>query len=358
MTEKKLQIQFPIITTYPQQTNVISITSPHEEFYPWFHSNMIQLKCSPLVDQLHLLIYPDNIQRVCPLLEYQALTRRSLEKWFPDIVGFVMKCVDDDLFFHATVNSYYISSYLNFYNSFHRFHEILIFGYNAELEILYAADFFNFGKYEFREIPFAEFEMAYKSVDIQNDGAFGFNPNRSTNLNFHLGEIELLRYKPRSHLHKKEPYQLDLENITDLMGDYLQSSNTSRKYTVFENASEAIYGLQTYDYLITHTEEAFSGESSFMDKRSFHILFEHKKCMSLRFKYLSAAQPSLGPLEQYLAKLGEIQKLSEVLRNLSVKFVISEDRQIAGKMTSVLKQMAAAEEAVLNAIYEDLSKKA
>ncbi|OBZ14196.1 hypothetical protein A8L34_09555 [Bacillus sp. FJAT-27264] len=352
----KLQIQFPIITTYPQQTNVISIASPHEEFYPWFHSNLIQLKCNNILNRLDLLIYPDNIQRVCPLLDYQVLTRKTLQNWFPDIVGFVMKCVDDELFFHATLNSYYISSYSKFYNQYHRFHEILIYGYNSELEVFYGADFFNYGKYEFHKIPFFEFEMAYKTIDLRNDGEFSLE-HGSTNLNFHLSEIELLRFKPRSHFHKKEPYQLDVGNIIDLLGDYLQSSNTSRKYTVFENVSNGIYGFRIYDCLLDHTEGVYTGELKYMDIRSFHILYEHKKCMSLRFKYLST-NSKLSHLERYLERLGEIEKQSMVLSNLTLRYLVSLDKQIVKKISSGLKQMAAKEEAVLNEIYEDLSNMA
>lgn len=354
MSVKKLPIHDPVIKTYPQQTNMIAILSMHEAFEPWFYSNFIQLKCSSRPYALDMLIYPDNIQRVMPLVEYQCLTRETLGRWFPDIVGFIIRCIDDGLYFHATVNSYYITHYEYHYRKYHRFHEILVTGYDLEAKVLYGTDFYMRGQYTCQAIPFEDFAMAYTSVDEVDDGTFRIEHSASTDLNNHLSVIELLRYNPKSHWHTKKPYALDIGNIVDLLGDYLESANTSRKYTVIENAAEENYGLSVYDWLRKHLETILAGATPYCDIRSFHILLEHKRCMSLRMKYLSGLQ-----LERFPAyPAGELKNLEEqaiILRSLAIKYSVTKDKRIIVKMLRELKDMAAAEKVALTGIHRDLS---
>ncbi|UJF31864.1 hypothetical protein [Paenibacillus hexagrammi] len=342
MSEKMLPIRDPILKTFPQQTNMMAILSMYEDFYPWFYSNFIQLKCSNRPYALDLLIYPDNIQRVMPLVEYQCLTRRTLGQWFPDVIGFIIRCIDDDLYFHATVNSYYISLYEYHYQKYHRFHEILIIGYDLDAKILYGADFFHNGQYACKPIPFADFEAAYVSVDEQNNGRFDIAHSASTDLNNHLSQIELMRFNPRSHWHTKVPYRLDIGNIVDLLGDYLHSSNTSRKYTVFENAADENYGLSVYDWLIKHAESILSGSTPYCDVRSFHILYEHKKCMVLRMKYLLGLKLEQFP-ELPMDSLIHVEANALTIRNQAIKYSFSKDKKIIAKLISDLQEMALVE---------------
>jgi hypothetical protein len=352
---KMLPINEPIIKTYPQQTNMIAILSMHEAFEPWFYSNFIQLKCSSRPYALDMLIYPDNIQRVMPLLEYQCLTRETLGKWFPDIVGFITRCIDDGLYFHATVNSFYISHYEYHYRKYHRFHEILIIGYDPESRVLYGTDFYMRGQYTCQAIPYEEFAMAYTSVDEVDDGTFSIEHSASTDLNNHLGVIELLRYNPKSHWHTKTPYALDIGNIIDLLGDYLESANTSRKYTVFENAAEENYGLSVYGWLRKHLETILAGTTPYCDIRSFHILLEHKRCMSLRMRYLSGLKLDRFP-EYSPDELTSLEGQATILRSLAIKYSVTKDKRIIVKMLKELKDMAGAEKEVLTRIHRDLSE--
>jgi hypothetical protein len=345
MSEKKLPIKYPLIITYPQETHLISIVSMHEQFLPWFHSNFIQLKCSLYHHDMDLKMYPDNFQRVCPLLEYQHLTRNSLGKWFPDIVNFIVQCIDDGLFFHATVNSYYISAYKRVFQKLHHFHEVLIFGYDSDLEVFFAADFFD-ANYEFKAIPFYEFVASYRSIDHDDHGL---------DINNHLNGIELMRFNPRSHFNKKSHYLLDIENIVDLLGDYVYSSNTSKKYTVFENSLDDTYGLSVYNFLIKHIELVLTGEISWCNYRSFHIFYEHKKCMVLRIKYLC----DLGLYKDtklHLDSLKIIEQHSLINKNKVMKYMISGDKKNIMNLTVLLKEMAIFEKETLSKLHEDLSK--
>ena|GEM_PF-2579709 len=353
MPEIKLPFQNPIITTYPQQTNVIAITSMHEEFGPWFHSNFIQLKCSRKPGALDLLIYPDNLQRVCPLLDYQVLNRESLHQWFPNIIDFIMKCIDDQYYFHATVNSYYIPPVEAFYRKAHRFHEILIFGYDAEAKVLFGADFFHLGKYECKAIPFDEFEDAYSSVDVHNNGQVDTVHFVSTELNNHLSQIEIIKYKASSHFHTKKLYALDLSNIIDLLDDYLQSRNTSQKYAVFENAADGIYGMQVYDMLVKHLEGIVAGEIEYCDVRSFQILLEHKRCMVFRVQYL-IEQGIYNDEKQLLDRLKNMEFLAIKIRNYALKFAFFKNDTLLQQLLSELHQFVPLEKEVLQELLDDL----
>ncbi|MWC30130.1 hypothetical protein [Paenibacillus sp. MMS18-CY102] len=353
MPEIKLPFQNPIITTYPQQTNVIAITSMHEAFWPWFHSNFIQLKCSRKPRALDLLIYPDNLQRVCPLLDYQVLNRGSLNQWFPNMIGFIMKCIDDQYYFHATVNSYYIPPAEAYYHKVHRFHEILIFGYDAEAKVLFGADFFHLGKYECKAIPFHEFEDAYYSVDVHNNGNVDTVHFVSTDLNNHLSQIEIIKYNDRSHFHAKQPYELDLGNMIDLLDDYLQASNTSQKFSVFENAADGIYGMQVYGMLLNHLEGVVSGEIEQCDVRSFQILLEHKRCMVLRVQYL-IEKGIYNDGKQLLEHLKNIEFMAIKMRNYALKFAFFKNDAQLQQILSELSQLVPLEKETLQQFMEEL----
>ncbi|MFC4102452.1 hypothetical protein [Paenibacillus xanthanilyticus] len=355
MAERRLPINYPFVTTYPQPTNIIAMLSMQDEFYPWFYSNHIQLKCSRKPYALDLLIYPDNIQRVCPVLDVQHLTRDSAARWFPSIVAFVRDCIDDGLYFQATVNSYYIRAYSYYYRQFHRFHEIFIFGYDTRLEIFYAADFFAGGKYEFREVPFAEFEQAYASVDERNDGRIDYEHAASTDLNNHLSGIELLRFNARSVFHAKRPYAADIGNIADVLEDYLLARNTSKKYTAFENASPDHFGMSIYGMLVRHIELVQCRADVSCDVRSFHLLSEHKKIMFMRMQYLGETGVYANAA-RYLERLKEIETQSQKLRNIAIKYRVSGNVRVLDHAAGALLAMADSEREVLSSMQAELAQ--
>ncbi|QJC53267.1 hypothetical protein HGI30_17920 [Paenibacillus albicereus] len=355
MAERLLPIRYPFVTTYPQPTNLMAMLSMHEEFYPWFYSNHIQLKCSRKPYALDLLIYPDNVQRVCPVVDYEQLSRATLGRWFPSFLSFVQSCIDDGRYVQATVNSYYIQAYPYYYRRYHRFHEIFLFGYDSVREVVHAADFFEGGKYEFREIPYAELEQAYISVDERNDGRIDYEHAASTDLNNHLSGIEMLRFGARSVFHAKRPYLLDIGHIARLMEDYLLARNTSAAYAAFENASRDHFGMDIYAMLIRHVELVQSQSDVACDVRSFHLLAEHKRIMCLRVQYLgdSGAYPNAA---LHLDRLKEIEEQSLKLRNVAMKYRISGNNRVLEHAAAALRMMADREREAWRPIQLELAE--
>ena len=190
-------------------------------------------------------------------------------------------------------------------------HEVMIFGYDDALETLDILDFDN--KQAINRIKIASKDLweAFTSPELLK--IFQGNVNNSVIL----------------YRRKKADFTFDFGLVRELLRDYLDSYNSSRRYSLLLPCDEnSTWGIGTYDKIteyLEHREER-------LDVRLFHAFYEHKKLMFDRFRYMK--QKGLYHAEdELLHGMEENMQGAETVKLMAMKYNIKPQEQTIEQMT-------------------------
>jgi len=262
-----LPIQYPPITSYQHHAATLSIMAAHGEYLPWFCSNYIQLRVNvnpdsrPWLDFFSFLY--DGFHN-CPYLRVQHLEAGLMEELCPDVAEFAVRSLRLGYYVYAVIDCGLVPAYAD-YGQGAAPHPVLLYGCDAERELLHAGDFFR-GRFAFATIGFDELRRAFRAVEA---GAF------------HFVGAKLIRP------HAEESYKLDLQTVGELFADYLYSRETENRYRMDRNLNPDIRkGLDpVYDRLTLEVERHLDDPAIF-HLTSFHVLHDHKKAIVRILAYL------------------------------------------------------------------------
>ena len=345
---------------------VLGVLTNYEECMPWFYSNYIQLYISNVyinLDQYRLDFFPDILMIFSgvPWLEYQSADKRALRNNNTDINKFVMDHIDRGFYFFAYVDDFYVPD-MGTYQSRHITHDIMIYGYNPEEETFNFAGFDKEQKFQFSKISFNEFDMAFNQPVEQDKQNY-------VNLFRKIDNSDKCKCDLRS-----AKCDFDLRFVIDMLSDYLYSSNSYKKLRVLNSEEEScghksqeslpqlfqaeffqdegIYGIAIYEYLIKYIDLLIDGKVG-QDVRPFHILWEHKKCMVMRIKYLqyNGYMDISSPSHDACVTL---QTKAEILRNAFIRYTLTEKTEALEKMKAYLREISEMEQVILKNMIDEL----
>lgn len=130
-------------------------------------------------------------------------------------------------------------------------------------------------------------------------------------------------------------YKYDHELMIRYLKEYTYSINSLIHYRGLVDIDESFaYGIETYDVILDYMEALIDGVTR-LDIRPFHIMWEHKKCMTNRLKYLleTGCLNNEEILEQY--KLLENEAL--VIRNVILKYQVAENKDLLLKVKNMIQ---------------------
>jgi hypothetical protein len=326
MAEKKLKLALPPIIGYLHHAYQLSVAQQHPSFNDWFYSNYIQLTYHPETGWLNFFL----ARLECyPLVYYQLLNIQIFINNNIDIVDFIINCINSGYYIWLYLDEFYVPNRIS-YNTGHLIHECLIYGYNTDKSCFYSAGFDTRHNYSFSEISYTDFIKAFYNSDI----------NKPVNIVKHQ---------------ETDRYNFDIQNVMNLLEDYVYSKNTSKRLSIYSNpTSDVIYGLQIYEYLRKNFENPPTKE--FLDDiRSLHILWEHKKCMTSRIKFLYENK-YLDKLEPYYSKYKEIENKALALRNMQIKYTYTRDDDEIKKIATYIDEIRNEEKEILVELLECIRK--
>ena len=188
--------------------------------------------------------------------------------------------------------------------------------------------FNNQSVYAFYEIGFDNFLTAYNSIEE----------------NF---EIKMLR--PNI----KNSYEFDVFNTKDILDDYINSRDTSIRNRMFgTTSSDIVYGLDIYKHMRINLEDPKNSNLRY-DIRPLHIMWEHKKCMTSRIKFLYEK----NHINNYKFLYSEYEKIEErvlSLRNLQLKFIVTGKEDLIKKLTNSFDEIRKQEKKILIELMESI----
>jgi hypothetical protein len=329
LNTKILQMNEPIINTYNIYGSILSMISNDKDIWPWVYNNFVQIRYvydwnSYFFDNHHLLF--DN----CPWLYHYIIPRNIiLAKWNSSIKSFIIDAINNNLYIYLYVDRYYISK-SNAYLKYSTLHEIFIYGYDIDENIVYVADNLLHGKYIKTKCSFDEIEKGYWSINSDNKFF----------LNIHAFE-------------RVEKYDLyfDLSQFITNIKNYIYSA----KSIDVSFKEKCIFGMDSIYLIIDLLDKSLVDENVYLDIRAFHLFWEHKLLMELRLKYMVDNSYLING-ESFICGYNSLSKQYLIIRNLVLKYNITHKHDILLRISQLLKLGLETERTLLNELIQYLVK--
>lgn len=345
---KSLPVTYPKVYTFPRHAYCLAILGDEAQTLPWLYSNYIQLRCRNEAFKDHnfrsdwfdfdsyLLMVDDN-----PLLQSQVIFREFLDKYVHDPLAFVIDTINEGYYLFITLNDYYVPGTIS-YQTASFSHASLIYGYDEEARTLDIALYNRHRNFVFSKIGFDDFVRAYEETEVIYD---------------------YMRYNYLIRPRAAFKYDYDLNMSLQSFRDYMQSGKTcDTQYDQYRLKGAAIgkdsYGLGVYERLQRYVAILEDREPHY-DLRPFHLLWEHKKCLSGHIAYLQAR--GFLPADQaFGAQTAELERDALTMRNLLIKAAMSYqmdrlDRKSLGSLQRKLLELRDKEAALLEPLIGQLS---
>ncbi len=323
----ELKLVNPSIKSYQFIAFPLAIIEQYDESKKWLFNNFIQLaydnqKNSPVPFCFYMLDYTIN-----PFLDVMRFSREIKNLVNLNIIEFTQKAIENNYYLYLNVDEYYIPNRKS-YTKQHYSHDILAYGFDKNKKVFKVLGYDNTMKFAPSEVPYEKFANAYTSLDkINNDCE------------------QICLFKP-----KIEPYEVSGSIIKDRLIDYIESKNTSLQYADLREPWERSYGLSAYTSLKAYFESFKRNSFEKIDPINSLIILEHKRLMRDRVNFLS----SNGFLKERidLASFEELEKLSETIHLLCLKFNIKRDISIIDNLINIMNILKDKEEQTYSKLIE------
>lgn len=342
-SKKFLSIKEPFITSYPFHANLVAIIQNDKESLPWIINHYIQLGASK-TDSWRLdfcIPLPTAHLKICPWLSYYNNSREFINKKWKNFSDFLIDAINLNYYVYLLVDQFFISAY-DFYLKGHIPHDIFISGYDLETREFIVSDFFDSGKYSQKNISFSEIEKAYASF---NEHDFFDWINGVTMLS----------------LNKEVTYEFDVGLAINLINDYLLAEDSSERFKMNDIGGSPIgdswvYGMKIYEVLCDHLKLLLDNKKATLDLREFHVLWDHKKIISSLIVYFE--QEKLVEKDSFFyTQYKDIENNTLILRNLLIKYKLTEDANIISRAIDRITDIADKEYKVLSDLLKSIRSK-
>lgn len=293
----------PPITVYPSIANVLSIVwdSEDKNICAWFCDHFIQLLVRPFHEDTFGDFYDhadlDNFFRILygmPGLDWMRINSRCFSS--ETFTDYIESVIDRGYCIEACLDRYYFS-FDECYKKTHFIHSSLIYGYDREKDEIYIKDFWADGNYQTKIAKYHEVNDS-----MNNDWIINL------------------------FMKQKTEYKFDKKLMMKYFEDFYYSRDSFAK---FEHSNKqynkgALFGLDYYDYI---GNNIYKREKP--DVRMFHILYEHKRLMKYRLKYLMQSNEYNHEMIRILLENNDrLIDESLLLRNIVIKYGINKNEAL------------------------------
>lgn len=319
--DKKLYMGTPYIHYNQIDANILSIIASERNAEQWMYNNFIQIVAIPNAHWSAFMFENDTLQD-CPFLNNNHYERTDIQI---NIIKFLEYNIEQEKYIWLNVKKKHLSVYKG---NLEKNHDIFVYGYNDEKQILYVADFFERGIYSRKEVSYKGFLDGYNNVIQEYDSLGVYTIWVKKNCRYEVEGGNIIKHGIINYLNGEYPFNKYKFMREKCWGKYK-------------------YGIKIYDVLQQYCDNILELVDSGSDYRIFDLLYQHKKIMTKRVGYLVSSDKTL---EQFISPLTEIEKKSLMIRNLFLKFTIVRDVNIVLKLKVYLKELEEREKEVLHNI--------
>jgi len=337
MEAKKLPFKYPLITGYQGLASLYAILENYPKTLDWIYSNYIQTYGYIRNGNFELTIFPGfEAMKICPWINFSLISRELVKKLNMNIIDFAINNIDANNYLYVMLDQHYLLSSRSG-NKNHFAHDTFIYGYDTKKCILNIADFTFNNKYSFEEVSFNEIDNAYNAVDSNMDRPFFTGK----------GGVALVNY------FENGIYEFDVQLIKETLNDYINSTNTTTRYRFMENPNPyAVYGIKIYEKLIEYL--MFVGEGKIKcDIKPLHNLYDHKKLMLERIKYMEY-KGYIRNANEVITRLSAIENTCLLLSNKTIKYNLSSNNKIIESIITQIQELCKDELDILKKLIIDI----
>lgn len=329
MSIVKLPMAESPIVGFQHIAYALGIILNDEESLPWYYSNYVQL-VSGNSFATPITFYP-NWFDTNPFLDVQAFKKEIMKFGNINLHSFIKDCIDNKTYFYSAFDEFYVPQ-RNYYGNHHFCHNFLIYGYDMAQQEYIMAGFDERRFYGTTTITFAQFEDAFFSETSMRE------------------YVHLLK--------RKEGYKYDfnLQLVCETLEDYLYRKNTSERYSnsIYGNIiADRHWGLDVYQRLSEYFGLLIGGNVLY-DIRLLHVLYEHKKVMASRLKYMESSN-YIDDCSYLHDGYRLLENKSMVMRNLQLKYSATLDNQYLKSIIDMLSQMELEEKELMEILIDKVA---
>jgi hypothetical protein len=269
---KILKITDPPIKGYPDYAYPLSVILNYDYAYEWLYCNYIQLHFdeNDIYDPVRFYFTDAssgiwNIRN--PLLDYQMIHRDTLALLGNDIIKFIKDAIDLENYIIIYLDEFYLIDRWAYQNT-HFNHINFIYGYDDKEQCFYTAGYDKNIQYSYTKISFLEIEQAY--INNVKDYYEGINK-------IYLLKFDMMRKR----------YEFDILTVIKQLKEYVYAENSSLRYNLEFNGGRNLYfGTDIYTPLKLYLDSIHKYGWNWNLIKPIFVLYEHKKLMALRIKFL------------------------------------------------------------------------
>lgn len=327
--EKTLKICTPSIQTFLNHAYPLAILEKDDVFSGWFFTNYAQLytfnnRKNPVGDfKIDFYSHNGKYPNV-PFLEFANMDGHIIRTFEKSILDIVIENIDLNYYLEVGIDEYYWSNKTSYMQK-HFHHDNLIYGYNNNDRVLY---YLGYNK----EMIFGQYSVSYEEFVL----SFTEDPDSTIKFIKNITP-ELTSTTTKYVYHFNLNFDLDIFRI--YLEDFLNSRNS---FLTHRGSEDSVFGLAIYDELI----KRLSNDTVLSkDMRLFRIIWEHKNIFSKRIDFLnSKGYLKDGNYESLLDKSRSLFNESFLLKNLSMKYAITNDMRFFSQILTKLKEIQLSEE--------------
>ncbi|PWW06136.1 hypothetical protein DFQ01_10337 [Paenibacillus cellulosilyticus] len=357
----------PIIDSYSYHANIVAIISQYEDLEPWIYGRFLRLAYCKDNNYLDFCdgdyfdyyrcrtMYANGSRylaeyRNYPFLECIDMTGECASQ---ELVPLLTACMNDGYYAIIHLDHYFIAA-TDVYGISHKNHECIVYGYNLDKQVFYAADNFVSGKYVSIEIGFAEMEKARRASE----------------------ERELKRAMKVRVAEDRQEEGININGIIKKLQEYASGTDSSM-YGIITGFSEEggfihngfqydwhwyehadrqafIYGVDIYSFFIDDLREVGANRSK-IDLRRYHTMYNHKVVLCKLYHYLTS-KSFMQVNRQLETQLNELAKQCILLQNIVLKYNVTRDIKLLDVLMKYHEQSIQQEQAMVQQFVGGLER--
>lgn len=342
MDKKKLANQETPLNGYMEDAYALTVAISRDSNYEWIYSNYIQLVFQDPIkyDNQPIKFYKVSFKNGyiwdadCPLLCYDSITRDMIEMLNIDIIDFICKSIFYNNYVKVYLDEFYLPYRFLFKNK-HYIHESLFFGFDYEKKELYGLAYVTDKTgYHFKEF----------AVNMDDVRQAYYAP---------IGESVQKERIVLMSCNREKYYEFDKENVKRSIFEYINSVQTDLRFTEINNPNESyIFGISIYDELIAYYKNGAKTKSVI----PLHIIYEHKKLMVDRIKYMVENQyisNAQDIIDNYLCLIDKSYKC----KLLFLKYKYADNDTTYQRLEKCIYEIKAQDEELMERLYLLLDEK-
>ncbi|MWC31169.1 hypothetical protein [Paenibacillus sp. MMS18-CY102] len=335
--------QAPIINCRMHYALMLAIITKMDNHEPWLFSSFVNLQCNKAAFIGNLnndlrFCKSDNPAYYTAMFDLEMMKATAFQKLNCSILDVVRSALAENKYVYMFANKFYIPS-TPFYGEVSITQDLLVYGVDDTKEVYYVLC------YDYNK-QLATLEVSFKDMELAI---------QHSNYEFWNETMYFIQRPDPSFEFRARINEVDTRQLLNDLNDYMGSTCRSEIVRQSINAEYYDFGLSTYDTLKNWIADIYSKYEDFDPLIGLTTIWEHKKLMHARVRYLIQNQQADVP-SRLIEDFAQLEVKALGLRNLAIKMKFH-NRLDLEQLYAKVDEVRELEIKALTALIQRLEKK-